>query len=540
MTQMWIILPLQLPVHRNGFESRRMAMNRLRGSPCIIVLLFYFTCLWTDVVAMCPVKCNCDDENLRVECEFANLDVVPITLNPELRELVLKNNHIKSIMASFGVYHNLEYLDVSHNQLITIGKNNFQKQSHLNYLLLSRNMISSIQNETFLGLEKLTVLHMNENFLQEIPPNVFSILPSLENLDLSQNRIFFISDAAFVGLNSLRVLSLRDNKITSIPVLAFHNLPTLLKLDIGLNSLRKVPEEGFSSLRQLEELSLDGCGIETIELGAFRWLNSLLVLRLQDNDLDEIPTTTLFDVRRLEEINIGQNNFFELKPLSFKRLKYLRVIEISGGRKFLRIQNGAFADNNNLQKLVLNHNKIFKEIDLQTFDNLPNLKMLSLRGNAFTTFHYDLLPWDELDVFDVRDNPLICDCELKWLCNLLKKNNFTSVSPNDDLTEVRCASPPAMENALLTQVTEEDLGCFLENRRRKIIIGVVVAAVLTVSALVLLGIRYRENISRAFKKKWISRRKDPQYQKTTCVEEEHNILHAAAQQSLKMAPVTEL
>ncbi|XP_022240443.1 chondroadherin-like isoform X2 [Limulus polyphemus] len=521
------------------FKLQKTVMHRLRGSPCIVVLLFYFTCLWTDVVAMCPVKCHCDDENLRVMCDSANLDVVPITLNPELRELVLKNNHIKGIMASFSVYHNLKYLDVSHNQLVTIGKNNFQKQNNLRYLLLSRNMISSLENETFIGLEKLSVLQMNENFLEEIPPNVFSVLNNLENLDLSQNRIFSISDAAFEGLGSLRTLSLRDNKITEIPTHAFHDILTLLKLDIGLNSFRIVPEEAFSLLRQLEELSLDGCGIQTIELGAFRWLNSLLVLRLHDNELDEIPTNALFDVRRLEEINIGQNNFVELKPLCFKRLKYLRIIEICGSQKLIRIQKEAFADNSNIQKLVINHNKMFSKIDHQTFDGLPHLKFVSLRGNAFTTFQYDLLSWDELDVLDVRDNPLFCNCDLLWLWSLLNKKNFSS-STLSDLTDVRCADPPGLENVLLTEVSEEGLGCFLENRRRQIIIGVVVAAAVAIVTLVLLGFRYREKLSRAFKNKWTSGRKEPQYQKTACVEEESNILHAAAQQSLKMTPVTEL
>ncbi|XP_013792068.2 leucine-rich repeat-containing protein 4B-like [Limulus polyphemus] len=522
-----------------GFSCKRTAMNHLKGSPCIVVLLFYFARLWDEVAAMCPVKCNCDDENLRVGCDSANLEVVPITLNPELRELVLKNNNIKGIMSSFSVYHNLEYLDVSHNQLITIGKNNFQKQNQLKYLLLSRNMLSSLQNETFSGLEKLTVLHINENLLQEVPPNVFSVLSKLENLDISQNRIFFISDAAFLGLDRLRALSLRDNKLTDIPTHSFHNLLMLLKLDIGLNSFRIIPEEAFSYLTHLEELSLDGCGIQTIEVGAFRWLNSLRVLRLQDNELNEVPTKTLFDVRRLEEINIGQNKFIELKPFCFKRLKYLRVIEISGSQEFVRIQNGAFEDNRNVQKLLLNHNKIFNQIERQTFNGLPKLRLLSLRGNAFTTLHYDLLPWDELDVLDVRDNPLVCNCELVWLWRLLKKHNFSSVGSND-LTEVRCSSPPVLENSFLKETSKEDLGCYLENRRRKIIIGVMVATVVVICVLSLFGFRYRKNISRAFKNRWLSGTKEPHYKKTACVEEENNIFHAAANQSLKMTPVTEL
>ncbi|XP_076330344.1 uncharacterized protein LOC143236020 [Tachypleus tridentatus] len=514
-------------------------MNYLKGTPCVVVLLFHFTSLWNEVAAMCPVKCNCDDENLHVECDSANLEVVPLTLNPELRELVLKNNNIKGIMASLTVYHNLEYLDVSQNQLITIDKNNFQKQNQLKYLLLSRNMLSSLHNETFSGLEKLIVLHINDNLLEEVPSNVFSVLSKLEILDISQNRIFFISESTFFGLDRLRVLSLRNNKLTDIPTHSFHNLLMLIKLDIGLNSFRTIPEEAFSSLTHLKELSLDGNGIQIIELGAFRWLNSLLVLRLQDNELSEVPTNTLYDVRHLEEINIGQNKFIELKPFCFKRLKYLRVIEISECEEMVRIQNGAFEDNRNLEKLVLNHNKIFNQIERHTFKGLSKLRLLSLRGNAFTTLHHDWLPWDKLDVLDVRDNPLVCNCELMWLWKLLKKYNVSSAATND-LTEVQCSSPLVLENSFLKEASKEELGCDLENRRRNLIIGVMVATVIVICVLLLFGFRYRKNISRAFKNRWLSEAKKNDYKKTVCVEEENNIFHAAVNQSLKMTPVTEL
>lgn len=35
--------------------------------------------------AFCPVGCFCDDETLQVTCDEANLEVIPITLNPSVQ-----------------------------------------------------------------------------------------------------------------------------------------------------------------------------------------------------------------------------------------------------------------------------------------------------------------------------------------------------------------------------------------------------------------------------------------------------------------------
>lgn len=513
-------------------------MQKLRGSPRIIVLLFYFMCLWSRVGGLCPIRCECNDESLRVVCNAANLDVVPITLNPELRELHLGNNHIKGIRASFSVYRNLEFLDVSHNQFVTLDTGNFVVLKHLKVLLVNRNMISTLQNDTFKGLNALKILHLNENFLDELPTRVFVHLENLELLDLSQNRIASIDEEAFYGLKNLKTLLLRDNKLTNIPSSSFRHISKLIKLDLGLNAFKDIPENSFSDLNGLQELSLDGCVIRAIQHGALKWLNSLLVLRIHDNELREVPTKALFDVIRLEELHIGQNKFQELKAKSFQRLKFLHTIEVNGCPVLEHIEKGTFADNTNLKRVVINHNKVLKHIQDGAFDNLPNVQHVSFRGNAFETLQYSLLPWDELQTLDVRDNPLVCNCSLLWLWKLLVTKNFSSVEGQSDITQVGCASPPGLKDRILSNLPADDLDCYSLDARRQIIIGIVVAAAVASAAIVMLGFRYRDKVAGVLKTKWGRGRKEPHYQKTSA-EEESTILQAA-QQSLKMTPVTEL
>ncbi|CAL1261669.1 unnamed protein product [Larinioides sclopetarius] len=513
-------------------------MQKLRGSPRIIVLLFYFMCLWSRVAGICPARCECNDEILRVICDSANLDVVPITLNPELRELRLSNNLIKAIRTSFSVYRNLEFLDVSHNQLSTLDKGNFEDLKKLKVLLVNSNMISVLQNDTFISLNALKVLHLNENYLQTLPAKVFVQLESLELLDLCQNSISNIDQEAFFGLKSLKTLLLRDNKLTNIPSTPFQYISKLFKLDLGLNSFENIPENSFSALNDLEELSLDGCGIKAIQYGAFKWLNSLLILRIHDNDLWEIPTKALFDVIRLEELHIGQNKFHSLKAKSFQRLKFLRTIEINGCPNLNEIEKGAFADNTNLKTIIINHNKELRHIQDGAFDNLPNIQHVSFRGNSFETLQYGLLSWDELQFLDVRDNPLVCNCSLLWLWKLLVTKNFSSVEGQTDTTQVICVNPPGLKDRVLGNLPHDDLDCYSMESRRQLIIGVVVASAVFSGIIIMLGFRYRDKLAGLLKTKWGRGRKEPQYQKTSA-EEESTILQAG-QQSLKMTPVTEL
>ena len=54
---------------------------RLCGVFAVVVLL----AAAGRVGAFCPALCLCDDETLQVTCDEANLEVIPITLNPSVQ-----------------------------------------------------------------------------------------------------------------------------------------------------------------------------------------------------------------------------------------------------------------------------------------------------------------------------------------------------------------------------------------------------------------------------------------------------------------------
>ncbi|XP_064455665.1 leucine-rich repeat-containing protein 15-like isoform X2 [Ornithodoros turicata] len=517
------------------------AMHCFQVSQHIIALLFYFACLWTVTLGRCPNKCLCDDESLRVVCDASSLDVVPITLNPGLKELNLVNNHIKSIMSSFSVYNSLIYLDVSNNQLVTLGRDNFKEQKELKVLLLHQNMISQLENETFNGLGKLETLFLNDNYIEDIPPDVFVPLKKLEKLDLSRNHLTKFNDFAFRGLENLKTLLLRDNKFVTIPSRAFVPLKGLLSLDLGMNSFANIPEEAFVSLKELSELSLDGCGFRTIQVGAFKTLSSLRTLRLHDNDLEEVPTRTFQDIPKLEVLNLGHNKFPRLRSKAFQYLRYLRTVEISGSLTLQAIDRGAFSENADIESVIMTHNPNFNYIDPAAFEALVQLKHINLRGNAFGRFDASLLDWDELKSLDLRDNPLVCNCSALWLWSLLRDRNSTTSPMTSETSLVRCGGGPSgLQEKFLRDLSAGDLGCYDADIRRQIIIGVVAAAAVSFAVIVLLGVRFRERVAGVLKSKWGSGSKEPQYHKTNGEDVDTTICHQAAHQPLKMVPVTEL
>ena len=98
-------------------------MDRIR------VLIIFILSSISQSEAFCPHKCVCDNEQLQVTCFQTKLEVrisilfrysglltlmfqvMPMTLNPSIRTLILKYNDFHSVDASFNFYPELELVD---------------------------------------------------------------------------------------------------------------------------------------------------------------------------------------------------------------------------------------------------------------------------------------------------------------------------------------------------------------------------------------------------------------------------------------------
>lgn len=481
----------------------------------------------------CPIGCKCNDRALVVQCENSRLDVIPITLNPAIQRLILRNNNIKTVDAALQFYMDLQYIDISSNHLVNIPSKSFLHQENLQELHLSQNKLSSVNNKTFQGLKSLTVLNLRENFLGELLSGTFSTLPKLEELNLSKNRISKIDPLAFDSLLSLRVLYLDDNLMTSIPTPSFYNMGSLAELHLGLNAFNSLPVEAFKGLNRLSVLDLGSGGIINISEQAFKGLTSLRNLNLVDNQLQQIPTGPLSYLSRIEELIIGQNQFNSLRKGSFRGLKNLRKLDITEANNLKYIEPGAFVDNMNLEAIVLVGNKKLEQLEEGVLQELPNLRSLVLRDNSFTSFRESLLSWNNLYELKLSDNPLNCDCQILWLLKLVNQKN---------LTDVQCASPEQMRGGFLKSFSSDDLGCsFSDQKLHIIIVTFCVTATVLLAAIGLFLFRYRSKVRVALKDYKLDKsgmnRREHEYQ-NSFFEDEYSL--QSSQLPIKHIPVSDL
>lgn len=480
----------------------------------------------TDALANCPTACDCDDDTLVVTCGEGHLDVLPIALNPSIKRLVIKNNKIKMIDSSLQFYAELLFLDLSYNHLFNIPVKTFGYQKKLQELHLNHNKIGSINNRTLYGLESLTVLNLRGNFIDELDRNVFSALVKLEELNLGQNRIARIATGAFDGLTSLKVLYIDDNTLTSVPSNAFPPLKAIAELFLGLNSFTTLPPGSFEALTALSKLDLRGAALANISTDSFKGLEQVRSLDLSDNRLHRIPTRELSTLGRLEELSLGQNDFEVIPEGAFAGLVNLRRLDITGSLKLRKVESGAFATNTNLESLTLASNKALVEVQEGALSGLPRLRHVILRDNALVTLAEGLFPWSELHTLDLAENPLVCDCRLLWLRQLLVGRSNGSQPPGG----VICAAPERLREEPLRAISPELLGCMHADPRRQAIIGaLVVGAAATITALALILYRCRRRIREVLKGGWGNSalgRKEREYQKTFSAEEDYMSRHS--------------
>ena len=419
-------------------------------------------------LSACPSGCSChweSDTDLKVDCHGKEIQEIPYDIPLNTTKLYLQHTNIAEIPPG-------RLLNLSN--LVTLDFNG--------------SVISHVHNDAFINLDQLRYLILEKNNLQRIPTGSFGNIGSLRELNIASNKIQSIPINAFSGLNQLAKVTLSNNEISSVdsifghPLLTeislnrnrisqlsgqFTNVFALKNLDLSKNQISTFDPSSLGSgpLQNLTNLDLSGNLIHYISCSAFQNLPNIATLSLADNKLTTVPPTCVLQhLSHIVELDLSRNQIVSVQDNAFSSIQTLQNLRLNDMPSLLTVSKGAFQGLSQIQALSINNNPNFTEFtkDHVKPSNHPRLTQLFLHGNGFRYIEEDVfIPQSVLFKASLQDNPLHCNCSLKWIARVIK-NYLHHAWANDWIFysgSPGCASPPNMAELKFKDLIEDDLTC---------------------------------------------------------------------------------
>jgi Leucine-rich repeat (LRR) protein len=102
--------------------------------------------------------------------------------------------------------------NVANRKWLMHSKHNLHNRTKID---LSYKNITSIDQQTFQGLNQLSIIKLSDNRIELLNP-VFNGLINLTEIYLQFNEIKELNPKVFNGLNRLKILNLHDNKLETL------------------------------------------------------------------------------------------------------------------------------------------------------------------------------------------------------------------------------------------------------------------------------------------------------------------------------------
>ena len=122
----------------------------------------------------CPTECYCTDDRMTcADVQFQALDLIALEVPPQIKEVVLSGNGLKTINENAMVnFRHLESLEISKNAITKISVGTFRGFSNLKKLVMNENNIVELEEGTFFGLRNLRHLEMKKNMIAHLKSGI--------------------------------------------------------------------------------------------------------------------------------------------------------------------------------------------------------------------------------------------------------------------------------------------------------------------------------------------------------------------------------
>ena len=412
---------------------------------------------------------------LKLDLSNNKLKYVPNTLPESLRELRLNNNRILTLMIKpvhllkntrISPYEDdLEEIEILRNRLLnsstTFAASSQAQQLHypsvfylrnLEYLNLSSNQIQEIPNDFGLLNVSLKYLNLSSNLIKNLDIKLCCRgLYNLKYLNLSSNFIKYIPEQ-ICEFKKLEYLYLDHNSIQYLNYELCNDLSSLIELDLSFNQINELPiftyKNGKLLTIQLTE-ALAYNSEESAYSSLFTFgLKNVKKIDLRSNRINNVFLFTIIfgNCRHLSEINISSNQIntirFEVeveftrektpkepppsapvKPKKVYALDDLRLVNLSNNP--LNLSDKVENVNKKLLLILLKFFKLAPNLSEFIYDQLNGVKLNS-------TAKTGEIPTQQYDVQQILDENSFNSSDYESLINNLKIINLS----NNNLNEI--------------------------------------------------------------------------------------------------------
>ncbi|XP_068603522.1 leucine-rich repeat and immunoglobulin-like domain-containing nogo receptor-interacting protein 1 [Brachionichthys hirsutus] len=339
----------------------------------------------------CPQPCRCYAEPPEVNCSGGRFASAPIVLPRDAK-----------------------LLNLTHNGIKTLPRQQFRNLTQLLDLDLSDNIMSAIEVEAFVGLQSLMSLRLARNRLKILPVGAFVGLSNLKFLDISSNEILVFLDFTFLDLTLLQLMKATGNELVFVSRQAFAGLTSLQELHLDGRNLTAVPTEALAQLGGLRILCFHQLGLSTLPNYSFSRLERLKELVLARCPwLENLSGNSLFDLN-LTSLTIRHCKLAAVPYVPLQHLVYLVYLDLSYN-PISHIHGNLLGVLVRLQELHLVGGLLIC-IEHGAFRGLTRLELLNVSENLLTTLEVGAFHSVEtLKTVGLDRNPLTCDCRLLWV-----------------------------------------------------------------------------------------------------------------------------
>ncbi|XP_062570880.1 toll-like receptor 4 [Saccostrea cucullata] len=217
--------------------------------------------------------------------------IITLYIPPKLKVLYIENTQYTLSISIPVIANNSQITHVyGKNNLFMTAFSPIYSINKLEYLDLSRNLLSNITKKIFIDCSNLTFLNLSFNMLGNVlasqkSSTIFKYLPNLEVIDLSSNGITILWPDMFKSFGKLKCLNVSLNKIGNWAVNIGY-MKHLTSFDISYNEISVLDRETMDDLELLSSfnpisINLAGnplmCSCENLPF--LNWLHSLISSR---------------------------------------------------------------------------------------------------------------------------------------------------------------------------------------------------------------------------------------------------------------------